>query len=109
MPPRALEKKMRGRFGSLALIGLAALPGAQLCADSFPALRDATYSLAQPGIKPVPSTNPLQIAIVIPYSDTGPMPHVGARMITPDPSALALHATFVERSGDSLEALAPAS
>jgi hypothetical protein len=94
---------MRGRFKSLALIGLAALPRAQPHADSLPALHHATYSVAQSVTASVPSTNPSQIGIVTPHQSLDAVPHVGAQMITSDPSALAVQATFTKRSGKTLE------
>jgi hypothetical protein len=98
---------MRGRFKSLALIGLAALPRSEPHADSLPALHRATYSVAQPITASVPSTNPSQIGVVTPHRDMDAVPHVGAQVIASDPSALALQATFTKRSGKSLEPQAP--
>ena len=98
---QGIWEKMRERFNSVALIALAALPGSQQRADPLPALRDVTYSVAQPNI--TLSTNPSQISVVGPQSDTNAMPHVGARVITSDMSVLALQTAFTERSGKSLQ------
>jgi hypothetical protein len=93
---------MRRRFNPVALIGLAVLPWAQPRADRLPALRDATYSVAQTEITSALSKNPSQISVVTPHSGNGALPH-GARVITSDMSALALQAAFRERSGKSPE------
>jgi hypothetical protein len=98
---------MGARFRLLGLIGLAALPGPQPRADSLPALRHVTYSVVQPDITSVPSTNPSQISIETPHPDTGAVPRTGAQLITSDATALALHAAFTQRSGKSLEPLPP--
>jgi hypothetical protein len=58
-------------------------------------------------IASAPSTNPSQVSVATLHSDTGAMPHVSERLITSDASALALQAAFTERSGKSLEPLAP--